>query len=345
MLIVPMSDVPATACWTTAIVLAWRSRTRDAVACGIATAVAILVRPNLVPLAAVPAALLLTSAEARVRRIVLFGLALLPAALCIATLNARWYGSPLKSGYGTLDMLYSLDRVVPNLKLYGSWFVMTQTPLAFLWLAAPLVRRVERIERVRMALVTVVYPLAVLALYVTYLSWDTWFYLRFLLPVFPAICVGLAVVFNTFVERVRLRAVGVATVAAIVAFMGIRQWMFVTDAGLFRESLEERRFARAVAFANTLPANTILVSDAYSGTLHFYTGRDVLRWVLIGAPQFILALRHVQERGHPVYFIGDPSEGTAFRKYLDGTDAAALFDKGYFGDSGEVFAASDLSRH
>src|SRR6266550_1506096 len=50
----PMSDIPVTACWTTALVLAWRPRMRDAIGAGIATAVAILIRPNVAPLALVP---------------------------------------------------------------------------------------------------------------------------------------------------------------------------------------------------------------------------------------------------------------------------------------------------
>lgn len=343
MLIVPMSDVPATACWITAIVFALRGRTRDAIVCGMATALAILIRPNVVPLAVVPVLLLLTNREARAPRILVLGVTVLAAALFIAAVNSRWYGSPLKSGYGALDALYSVDRVVPNLKRYGSWFLMTQTPIALLWLAAPFVRQCERVERVRMILVTVAFPLAVLAMYVTYLPWDTWFYLRFLLPGFPAVCAGLAVVSSTFVQTVRPKAVAVVAVSAVTASVAIQQWVFVTNWGLLQEALGERRFARAVQFANALPANAVLVSDAYSGTLHFYTGRDVLRWVLMSGSQFDLALRYLQDQGHPVYFIGDPSEGTAFRDFLDRSDAAAQFDKGHYPDIGEVYVASDLS--
>jgi hypothetical protein len=343
MLIVPMSDVPATACWITAIVFALRARTRDAIASGIATAVAILIRPNIVPLAIVPALLLLTNAQTRVRRIVLFGVTVLPAALFIAALNSRWYGSPLKSGYGALDGLYSLDRLVPNLKRYGSWFLITQTPIALLWLAAPFVQHIDRMERVRMIVVTILFPVAVLAMYVTYLSWDTWFYLRFLLPAFPAVCVGLAAVFTAFVQTVRPRIVAIFAVSAVTLSLAIQQWVFVTNAGLLQEALAERRFARASQFANTLPANSVLVSDAYSGTLHFYAGRDVLRWVLMNDRQFDFALHYLKEQGRPVYFIGDPGEGMSFRNYLDQSDAAALFERGHYPDIGEGYVASDLS--
>jgi hypothetical protein len=340
----PMSDVPAAACWITAIVVSWRARTRDAIACGIVTGVAILIRPNLVPLATVPAMLLLATSEARVQRIVLFGLTVAPAALFIAALNSRWYGSPLTSGYGTLDALYSIDRVGPNIARYGSYFVLTQTPIAFLWLAAPFVRRIDGREHVKCVLVTGVYPLAVLAMYVAYLRPDAWLYLRFLLPALPAVCAGLAIVFTTFVDRVRPRAAALVAVVAVTASMAVQQWVFVAKDGLFEEARSERRFARAVEFANTLPPNAILVSEAYSGTLHFYTGRDVLLWRTIDASRFDRALEYIQERRHPVYFIGDPLEEEAFREYLEGTDGAARFEKGHFPDIGDVFVASDLAR-
>src|SRR5207247_8432492 len=53
MVIAPMSDVPAAAAWTVAIACVLGQTRRSAIAGGVAAAIAIMIRPNLVPLAAV----------------------------------------------------------------------------------------------------------------------------------------------------------------------------------------------------------------------------------------------------------------------------------------------------
>ena len=54
--ILPMSDVPAGAAWTGAAVLSLSRTRRGALVAGCATAMGLLIRPNLLPLAAVPLA-------------------------------------------------------------------------------------------------------------------------------------------------------------------------------------------------------------------------------------------------------------------------------------------------
>ena len=59
MSIQPMSDVPTAAFWTLSMLFAGRGRTpRNAVLAGVTAGVAILIRPNLAPLAAIPALLI-----------------------------------------------------------------------------------------------------------------------------------------------------------------------------------------------------------------------------------------------------------------------------------------------
>ena len=50
-----------------------------------------------------------------------------------------WYGSPLQSGYGGLDVLFAWSNVVPNLRKYLGWLVETQTIFALAGLLAVLV--------------------------------------------------------------------------------------------------------------------------------------------------------------------------------------------------------------
>lgn len=341
--VVPMSDVPVTACWAVALVFAWRGGTWNAIASGLATAAAILVRPNLVPLAVIPALLLMTN-ERGLRRLLAFGVATCPAALVIATLNAQWWGSPLKSGYGTLGELYSVNRILLNLRQYAGWLIDEQTPLVFVGFAAPFLVSATPTERTRVILLTVAYPIAVLAMYLGYLSFDRSDYLRFLMPAFPAVFAGCGAVLVEYTRRAWRPSMAIGAVAVLTISVGIQEWRVVMNRGILREEVSERRFARAVDFANSLPENAILLSDGYSGTLHFYTGRDVLRWGMIFPQQLDGALVYLRTRGHPLYFIGDPFEVTQFKQRFSGTDAVRELDQRSVPTFESAFVAYDLSK-
>ena len=291
----PMSDVPAAAFWAVALLAATTGRPLGA---GLAAAVAVLVRPNLVPLAAIPAALLLIEPGGRVRRLAVFAAAASPAALAVAALNTFYFGSPLLSGYGTLEHLYDADRIAPNLLRYGAWILMTQTPLALAGLAAPLAAARAGPERTRVWLIAVAWPIATLVLYLPYLTFDEWAYLRFLLPGYVGLFAGAGCL------AARWRAPAIAAAAA-VALYGL---VFAADRGAFDNYEEHRRFRRAVDFVAALPGDPVLLSNGHSGTLHHYTGRDILRFELLDAHAMDAAVAHLAERGRDVYFVGDPFE-------------------------------------
>src|SRR5258705_5459951 len=308
MLVRPMSDVPDAACWSAAVLFAWRPRLRDGLLAGVAAGLAVLIRANTAPLIAIPALLVWWRRDAGLRRVLLLAIAAAPAAVIIAVLNTRWYGSPLRSGYGTLPMLYSMSHIGPNLQLYGAWFLQAQTPLMFLWLAAPYVLRVPRDDRVRVIIAALVYPVAVFAMYAAYMPWHEWAYLRFLLPAYPAICASFGAVCVAFTSQVSPRRLSMAAVIAVVVSLGLQQWHFARDAGAVRYHTGEPRFARAVEFARFVEPNAILLSDAYSGTLRFYAGRDILRWQMPAPQELDRVLVSLRDRGHAIFFVDDPFE-------------------------------------
>ena len=116
----PMSDVPITALWITAF---WALTANWHGAAGVATALAVLVRPNLAPLAAVPLLWIAWSAprDRRVASALRFSWPVAIAAVVVAGLQWQWYGSPFLSGYGAAGELFTLSNVVPNARLYGAW--------------------------------------------------------------------------------------------------------------------------------------------------------------------------------------------------------------------------------
>jgi hypothetical protein len=317
-----MSDVPVTAAWTLALVSALRGRPAMS---GLFTAAAILVRPNLVPLSALPCALLLVERDRRVAHAVRFALAAAPGALIVAALNWYYHGSPAQSGYGPFESLYSLSRVRPNLEQYARWFRESQTMIPLVGILAPFIARVSMPDRVRLLLVCSVFPAVVLALYLPYLMFQPqeWTYLRFLLPGYPALMAGAGVVCTSVVGRSRWRVPVSAAVAVLVAAVAIETWQSATARGVFALRETDERYARAVAHVHTLPANAVIVSLAHSGTLWFYTGRDVLRFDAIDGTNIDAAVAELTAAGHPVYLVGDPFEVDMFRARFAGTRAAA----------------------
>jgi asparagine N-glycosylation enzyme membrane subunit Stt3 len=193
MLVSPMSDVPAAAFWAMAIFFAapgpaeaGRCRESELVAAGLSAGAAILIRPNLAPLAVV--LVLWTSAASAFRQTLLMVAGILPGVLSVAFLNYHLYGSPLSSGYGSVDTLFSLAHVGINFCQYIRWLVESQTPLALAGMAALAVpaRSIwpTRAWR-RTAWLLASFVLVVWALYLIYTPFDAWWYLRFLLPAGP----------------------------------------------------------------------------------------------------------------------------------------------------------------
>jgi len=317
-----MSDVPAMAFWTLALLAALRG---NAPAAGAATGMAVLMRPNLVPLAVVVAALVVLVPGRPVRRLSIFALAAAPAVALVAALNWHYYGSPLRSGYGPLDTLYSLDGVLPNLWRYGRAFVALQTPLPLIGLLAPVVALAQGRERVRVMLVTTVLPLALFAMYLPYMKAEPheWAFLRFLLPAYPALMAGCGIVAIDGVRRARRPALAGAVAAVAVGIVALHGWNFALRRGVFESSLGDRRYVRAVEHVQRLPRQSIFLSLAFSGTLRYYTGRDIIRFDTMWPEDIDRAMQFLRGRGYAVYLAGDAFEIELFRKRFAGTDTAA----------------------
>ena len=273
----PMSDVPVTAWWLLAIFLVATS-TRSLIFCGgLATSVAILTRPNLVPLAALLGLfVLLYSANGRRSRIVnacVFSAAVIPGCIAVAVINAKLYGSPLSSGYGGMSGLFKVEYFWTNLSQYSRWLLDTETPFILL---APVGWFLLRGRAGgRLANLFVVFAVVLYGCYALYLPFDNWTFLRFLLPAISLLLLlsGLAV--SDLSERVPRLLPRFLLVAGFVVFLAWR-W----DAtGLKPIRPHDRRFAVIGEYVNDhLPPNAIVFSILHSGSIRYYSGRSTLRW-------------------------------------------------------------------
>jgi hypothetical protein len=321
MVVQPMSDVPVAAFWAVAVIATSSPGFLGPLGAGAATSIAVLIRPNLVPLGGIVAMMLYAAPgglASRFRRVLLFAMACAPSLAAIAWLNWFWHGSPLRSGYGPFDYLYSLDRVLPNLQKYWGWLLESQTPLVLLAVGAPLVhRRTGSISRV--ALVTVVFPVVVLALYLPYLVFDTWSYLRFLLPGYPMLLAAVSAVVVVGMQRMSPPPVARIVVTAITLGFMWYGLSFARSHSAFRIRLYETRYVSTAEYIKRVPDRSILMALHHSGSIRYYTGRDVFRWDWL-EPKFLdTAVRSLRGRAYNVYLVADAFELEEIRRRFAST--------------------------
>jgi 4-amino-4-deoxy-L-arabinose transferase-like glycosyltransferase len=337
----PMSDIPAMAWWTIALVLLPRTSRGAALLSGLAVGVAIFTRPNLVPLVAIPAAFLAwefasirMASPLAFQRLLLFTLGVIPACLAVALLNDFWYGSPLASGYGQLGgALYRWDHFWPNLTTYTQRMVNSQSPAIFAAAAAPMLLwrhsgREEPPSRIRATVVA--YSSFAFGLYVCYAFYaplDTWWTLRFLFPAFPIIFVFLAVsilALRTFLPQDTRALAIVLLVGTLIGHqMAFGRRNFVLD------SATEWRYATVGTYvAQRLPERAVLFAMLHGGSARYYSGRLTVRWDLIDPPLFERAIEHFQQRGYVPFLLVDRDvEHAQFVERFAGVVSPAMLER------------------
>ncbi|HUE89336.1 MAG TPA: glycosyltransferase family 39 protein [Vicinamibacterales bacterium] len=271
----PVSDLPAAAWLTACLALAVRGTAAAALGAGAAASMAILTRPNLVPLGIVIGAFLIwsvvrASGEARrgtVRRVLLFAAASAPGCLAVAAINHHLHGSPLQSGYGSVERLFGWENVLPNLDRYPRWLAVSQTPFIYLGLLAPFTARVAQRPRVWLLLAC---SLTLFGMTVFFLPFgrEDWGYLRFLLPAYPALLIlSIMVATRLMAPLAPRRAIFRTVAAAGVIALCLWQVAHAERRGAFVTHVAERRYLQVGRYiAVALPDNAVFISGLHSSS-------------------------------------------------------------------------------
>jgi hypothetical protein len=322
----PMSDVPVTAAWTLALVLA---AARRPLLAGLATSAMLAIRPNLAPLAALLIAwMALCETPGKRRTTVLrLALSLAPTLVAIGWLNNTLYGSPLSSGYGDLSERYLLSHLVPNLTLYGTWMLEVQTPvvaLAALYFLAP---RLFPPSRVRFSRLLLGGTLAIVILsYVFFDVFDAWWYLRYMLPMWPAMLLLTVAGLDAIARRLP-GLVHPAILTIVVVLLGWRGVRVAVDRDAFDLGRGERRYLDVARFVtdHTEPGAVVL-SHQHSGTLRLYADRLTLRYDVLDPEWLDRALAYLQSTGRRPYLVLDAAEVDEFRRRFSGQSRIGALD-------------------
>lgn len=347
----PMSDVPAAALWGLALACAGRSR-RASFLAGLTAGAAVLVRPNLAPLAGIIGVFLLAGGahsgagrpawRDRWLDAMAFGVGVVPGVLVVAQVNRVLYGSPLSTGYGALDVLFSWTHVGENLARYPAWAMTTMSPFIVVAAAAPFVVRARGVAWMLFA-----FAAGVVAVYLPYVPFDNWTYLRFLLPgLLPAFALAMAVVEGIWARgadatagnrrggeaglesrgmRPVFRRVAVPAVVAVV-WVGIHAWR--ADAldvlGVVRD---ERRFVVTGRFSgDALPADALVFTIWQSGSVRYYGNRLTVVWDALEPAELDPAIDALAAQGRDAVLVLDTFEREMFRARFAGASQYADLD-------------------
>jgi 4-amino-4-deoxy-L-arabinose transferase-like glycosyltransferase len=292
-LVQPMSDVPATALWTLALLLALMPQPGAAVAGGITAGLAVLTRPNLVLLLPAVAAAGFVAAlpgSRRRRTFGLFALGFAPFPVVLLFLNWHIHGSPFATGYGSPGELFGLSNIWPNMRAYAWRLLRGEGPalaLALLSLGVILFRHPRspisgQPHVAPLARLAVIVFSTLLVCYLPYGVFAEWSYLRFLLPGFPMLLVLVAALLVTASTAVPAAARGLVVLVALAIAGSIN----VTHArreqafNLHRYEARYRDVGRYLAAA--LPRNAVVVAAQESASSRYYARAPVVRWDLLG---------------------------------------------------------------
>jgi hypothetical protein len=310
MQVVPMSDVPAAGAWAVAFWFALGDTVALAVAGGVAAAIAVLIRPNLAPMVLAIAAWLAyqrwrapdAKRRSRTWQTVGFLLALAPGVVTEALLNQHWNGSALRSGYGALGDLFAWENIPKNLHNYTAWFSSTQTPFALLGVVALFVpaRWLWPSGTSRAGVVVgALFSLGVFAEYCLYMPFDAWWYLRFLLPCWPFVMLGLAAVFLRPMRSGRALA-ALFTITAVLVLGGYELRLAIGNGSLDQSRGESKYPAMGKLVRERTDTNAVMLSGQHSGSLRYYSGRMTLTFFSLDEEWLDRAVAWLSEHGaHP----------------------------------------------
>jgi hypothetical protein len=321
--LMPMSDASTMFWGLAAIFGALRSRKREswAMLAGAAFGMACLTRLT----GALLILPLIFSLRLKPRTILFFALGGLPMAGIFFTYNAITHGNPMITGYWAAghQELMMKKGLIERLDYYRYWIKVTMSPLPLLcWLAVMVNRKVEWRNR----LMIFSWFGAFFIFYGFYSIYEEWWRARFLLPGYPALVLGVALIARDFPElfrkwisernRARLKW-AVIIVMVVVTLSHERRYIRKLD--VFSISQSEQRYSASSRWAeDELPGNSLIVSKRMSGVLKFNTSRPIVRWDYITTENWPEVKKQAAEKGYQLYALLLPEEIEEAQKRISG---------------------------
>jgi hypothetical protein len=297
----PLSDTVATTWGLAAVFAALRARRSIpwAAGCGLAFAMAVLVRPTNVLL--LPALVVLIGLQWR--KLAWLCGAGLPAAVWLGYYNHVLYGGMLNSGYGQWQLAFSLGYFWATALHFGRWLLLL-LPGVLLFTPIAAVFRREILTRQLLALG--LWFGTITGLYACYeVSHEVWWCLRFILPAIPALIfaglLGIAACARSLPAERRARFHQIVA-AVIIGWAVFASWHWTGRLGVLLVKQYENAYTdAALSSRGILPANALVVASQTSGAVYYYTQNPILRFDQVEATEFTRLAKLAQTAGRPIY--------------------------------------------
>jgi hypothetical protein len=325
-LLQPMSDVPVTAWWLYAIVAAIDPAPWAALGAGGLASIAIATRPNLVPLLLAVAAYVAVAvplpARQVGRRLTLFAVGAIPGIVLTAAANQTFFGSPLRSGYGSASELYSLRYAATNLRQFPAWLIRSHTILILAGLGAvPIWYAIRRAgltspahALLRHAVLGLLFFALLFMCYVLFIPFDHWTYLRFFLPAIPLAIVLMVAIFEaasaTFAPAQRGLVLAFLAMTLPLSYLG---FAVKGDAFALKRLFTDRYIVAAKNAKTVLPRNGVALCLLQSGSLRLYGDRLTVRFDILPVTSIGEAVEYLSGMGLTPYVVLESTELRAFQ--------------------------------
>ena len=341
----PMNDIVTAALWLGAIACEGLALAGPA---GLLIGLAIMVRPNLAPLAIVVAVIALFGpakagpSHDRLRRLAIMIAAALPGVIVMLWLNNALYGSPFSSGYGAASRLFSTSHVQANLTNYSRALFATQNIVPIFGVLAPLV--FDGTKRV-IASLLLLCAMAVIGIYLLYEPFPEWWYLRFLIPALVLLLVLASAGATHVLSRANMGGV-IPLIAVVLGAFAVRA--AATHDVFALQAMEGRYRETARLVRDRLPANAVVITEWQSGGVRFHAGREVVLWESLDPAWLDRAITWLKSNGLQPYILVERREEQPFRarfrsqSEIGGLDWPPRFD---LNRQARIFDPADRARY
>ena len=314
----PMNDILTAALWLFALAIG-----RSHVVSGIVVGLAILVRPNLAPLALVFAVIPFIPKEPRerpVRALAATAAGMVPGVAALLWINRAVYGSAFGSGYGDIAGLFSVSHIDANLTNYSRALWQTHHVVPLIGLSAPLV--FDGIRR-RGSLVLLAVAALVIGIYLLYSPFPEWWYLRFLIPAIVVLIVLASGVSTHLLSKANMGGL-IPIVAVVLGIIGARQ---AGDREAFElQRMEGRYRLSAEIVRDRLPAGAVIVTVWESGSVRFHAGNEIVMWDSLDPAWLDRGLSWLRSQGHQPFLLLERREDQEFRARFRGHSEVGALD-------------------
>ena len=218
-----------------------------------------------------------------------------------------------------MSQLFGWSYVPTNLTRYFTWLVGAQTPLVLLGVAAlvvPLRRVWPNVPDRRVFVLIAALLVGVVAPYAAYFNVDdVWWMLRYLLPLWPLMMVGLAAV-AIAASRATRPVVAIAVTVAIVV-LGLNGVRLAASRGVFDLWKEARRFVTVSKLVQGVTEpSSVIFSREHAGSVRYYAGRMTIRFDAFDDDWLDRGVAWLAERGVHAYVVLDEWEVEHFRRHF-----------------------------